>query len=145
MAVKTEPKTTPTIAARKDRYTYAHGKRKTAIARVRMYHQGKGTVLINDLALNDYFFGILIGKVLSPLKLTNTVKQFDLTIEVLGGGPSAQADACCHGIAKALMAYDPALRSSLKQAGYITRDARIKERKKFGLKRARRAPQWSKR
>lgn len=124
---------------------YANGKRKSAIARVRLYVDGKGDISINGNSIDDYFFGTLIGNAKSPLKLTNTLKHFDIIAYVQGGGISAQSDAVRHAISKGLLAYDPALRPDLKRAGFLTRDARVKERKKFGLKRARRAPQWSKR
>jgi small subunit ribosomal protein S9 len=128
----------------KGRYYYANGKRKTSAARVRLY-EGKGDILVNDKKMEDYFFGTLIGSVKAPLKLVNMLKNFDITVKVTGGGVSSQADAARHGIAKALIVFDPVLRATLKRAGFLTRDSRTKERKKFGLKRARRAPQWSKR
>lgn len=127
------------------RYFYANGKRKTAIARVRLYEKGKGEIIVNGKPAKEYFFGTLIGNLKAPLKLVNLVKNFDITIKIIGGGVSAQSDAARHGIAKALTVYDPALRAALKKAGFLTRDSRVKERKKFGLKRARRAPQWAKR
>lgn len=129
----------------KERYYYANGKRKTSIARVRLYKNGNGTISINDKPMEDYFFGTLIGKVKAPLKLANVLKNFNIVVKVIGGGISSQADAVRHGIAKALTVFDPAFRTILKKAGLLTRDARIKERKKFGLHRARRAPQWAKR
>ena len=128
----------------KGSYYYANGKRKTSIARVRLY-AGKGNIVVNEKPINDYFFGALIGNVTAPLKLVDMLKSFDATVKVIGGGVSSQADAVRHGIAKALIVFDPALRIPLKRAGFITRDSRVKERKKFGLRRARRAPQWSKR
>ncbi len=130
---------------RKGNYHYANGKRKMSVARVRLYEKGKGDILVNDQPLEDYFFGTLIGTVKAPLKLVNLLKEFDITVKVNGGGLSSQADAVRHGIAKALTVFDPSLRGSLKRAAFLTRDARTKERKKFGLQRARRAPQWSKR
>ena len=126
-------------------YFYANGKRKTAIALVRLYENGKGEIMVNNHKADDYFFGTLLGNVKAPLKLANAVKLFDIMAQVSGGGVSAQSDALRHGISKALLEYDPELRSVLKKAGYLTRDSRVKERKKFGLKRARRAPQWAKR
>lgn len=142
MPTKTEEKSSP---ERKGRYFYANGKRKTSIARVRLYENGNGKIIINDHSLEDYFFGILIGNVKTPLKLVNMLKTFDITVKVAGGGISSQSDAVRHGISKALIVFDSALRTPLKRAGFLTRDARVKERKKFGLHRARRAPQWSKR
>lgn len=133
------------LMRRDGRYFYANGKRKTAIARVRLYENGKGEIVVNNKLAKDYFFGELIGKIKAPLKLANALKMFDITAKIVGGGVSAQADALRHGISKALLEYDPELRSELKKAGFLTRDARTKERKKFGLKKARRAPQWAKR
>ncbi|MBU0578261.1 30S ribosomal protein S9 [Patescibacteria group bacterium] len=130
---------------RKGRYFYANGKRKTSVARVRLYEKGKGDIIVNNKPIEEYFFGTLIGNIKSPLKLANAVKMFDITVKVVGGGVSSQSDAVRHGIAKALLEFDPELRSQLKKAGLLTRDSRTKERKKFGLKRARRAPQWAKR
>lgn len=132
-------------AKRKGRYFYANGKRKTAVARVRLYEGGKGEVIVNEQNLADYFFGTLISNVKSPFKITETGKQFDVVVKVEGGGISAQSEAVRHGISKALTLFDPALRAALKKAGLITRDSRVKERKKFGLHGARRAPQWAKR
>lgn len=127
------------------RYFYADGKRKGSVAKVRLYEKGKGDVTVNDQALDAYFFGTLIGNVLWPLKLVNMEKTFDVIVKVQGGGVHSQADAVRHGIAKALIVFDPALRSLLKKPGLLSRDSRAKERKKPGLKRARRAPQWAKR
>ena len=129
----------------KGSYHYANGKRKTAVARVRLYTNGKGNITVNDKSVEDYFFGVLIGQVKAPLKLTNTLKIFDISVKVVGGGVSAQSGAVRHGIAKALTVFDPAMRAILKKAGLLTRDSRVKERKKPGLHGARRAPQWAKR
>ncbi|MBU1017843.1 30S ribosomal protein S9 [Patescibacteria group bacterium] len=142
MPTKTEEKTS---TERKGKYYYSNGKRKTSIARVRLYEKGKGDIVVNDQSLNDYFFGELIGNAKAPLKLVDMLKSFDVIVKVTGGGVSSQADAVRHGIAKALTVFDPGLRLVLKRAGFLTRDSRTKERKKFGLHRARRAPQWSKR
>ena len=127
------------------RYFYANGKRKTSVARVRLYENGKGEIIVNNKPVNEYFFGELIGSIKAPLKIANALKLFDITALIKGGGVSSQADALRHGISKALLEYDPELRSELKKAGFLTRDSRVKERKKYGLKRARRAPQWAKR
>lgn len=127
-------------------YFYGCGKRKTAIARVRLYAKGKGGVVVNGKPLQEYVkLAISSGIILSPLKLTGTAKDFDISVKVIGGGVSAQGEAIRHGIARALLEYNNTLRGTLKKAGFLTRDARIKERKKPGLKRARRAPQFSKR
>ncbi len=130
---------------RKERYFFAIGKRKTSIAHVRLYDLGKGVMTINGKPFDDYFFGEMIGSVKSALKLVDLAKRFDVEAEAVGGGISSQADAVRSGIAKALVAFDPSLRLVLKRGGFMTRDSRIKERKKPGLLRARRAPQWSKR
>ena len=133
------------LMQRKGRYFYANGKRKTSIARVRLYENGKGEIVVNNRPAEEYFFGTLIGNIKAPLKLANALKLFDITAQVVGGGVSSQADAIRHGIAKALLEYDPELRQAMKKAGFLTRDSRVKERKKYGLHRARRAPQWAKR
>ena len=133
------------LMERKGRYFYANGKRKTSVARVRLYEDGKGEIIVNNKPVDEYFFGELIGSVKAPLKMANALKLFDITALIQGGGVSSQADALRHGISKALLEYDPELRKELKKAGFLTRDSRTKERKKFGLKRARRAPQWAKR
>ncbi len=126
-------------------YFYANGKRKTSVARVRLYENGKGEIIVNNKPVDEYFFGELIGSIKAPLKMANALKLFDITALIKGGGIASQADALRHGISKALLEYDPELRSELKKAGFLTRDSRVKERKKYGLKRARRAPQWAKR
>ncbi|MBU0706458.1 MAG: 30S ribosomal protein S9 [Patescibacteria group bacterium] len=133
------------LVKRDGHYFYANGKRKTSVARIRLYENGKGEIIVNDKPINEYFFGELIVSVKAPLKIANALKLFDITAFVEGGGVSSQADAVRHGISKALLEYDPELRSQLKKAGFLTRDSRTKERKKPGLKRARRAPQWAKR
>ncbi len=127
-------------------YFYAAGKRKTAIARVRLYTKGKGLITVNQKPLSEYFKLLTsLGVITSPLKMTGLAKEFDISVKVVGGGVSSQAEAIRHGIAKALLLYNDTLRITLKKAGFLTRDSRIKERKKPGLKRARRAPQFSKR
>lgn len=127
------------------KYSLGVGKRKTAVALVRIYEQGKGEVFVNNEKMDSYFFGILLESALSPLTLTGKSESFDITVKIEGGGVAAQSDAMRHGIARALVEYDADLRSLLKKAGYLTRDARVKERKKPGLKGARRSPQWAKR
>ena len=127
------------------KYFYANGKRKTSVARVRLYENGKGDIYVNNKPAQDYFFGTLIGKVKAPLKLAKMQKTFDISIKVVGGGISSQSEAARHGISKALTVFDPALRPVLKKAGLLTRDSRVKERKKPGLHGARRSPQWAKR
>lgn len=142
MTPKTQEKTT---AKSTEPFFYAVGKRKTSIARVKLIDGGKGVITVNGQPMEDYFYGELIGSVKAPLKLVELPKRFDIDAEAIGGGISSQADAVRHGISKALTVFDPALRILLKRAGFMTRDSRNKERKKPGLRRARRAPQWSKR
>ena len=124
---------------------YATGKRKTSIARVWM-KPGTGEITINKRTMDDYF-GRPTSKMVvrQPLELTENIGKFDIDVNVSGGGPSGQAGAIKHGITKALLEVDPALRDSLKKAGFITRDSRIKERKKYGRRGARRSFQFSKR
>ena len=126
-------------------YFYGTGRRKESVARVRVY-AGTGKVTINDRDIDDYF-GLDTLKLIvnQPLVLTNTKEKFDIVCRVNGGGVSGQAGAIRHGIARALLQYDASLRQILKKAGLLTRDPRMKERKKYGLKAARRAPQFSKR
>jgi len=127
-----------------EKYLEAVGRRKTAIARVRITPAKKSEVLINGKALAEYFPTTeLAATVLHPFKKTEA--QFTVSVKVLGGGISAQSEAIRHGISRALLKYDAELRKELKLAGYLKRDPRMKERKKFGLRKARRAPQWSKR
>jgi small subunit ribosomal protein S9 len=127
-------------------YHYANGKRKTSVARVRLYEQGSGQVVVNEKELKDWADnGEQVQKLISPLEQVGMTAKFDISIKVTGGGTIAQAEACRHGIAKALTVFDPKLRSSLKKIGFLSRDSRKKERKKYGLKSARRAPQFSKR
>jgi len=127
------------------KYYLGVGKRKSAIALVRLYEKGKGKIFVNNAEFEKYFFGTLIESALAPLALSGKLKDFDITVKVEGGGISSQSDAVCHGISRALVEYDADLRPILKKAGLLTRDSRVKERKKPGLKRARRAPQWAKR
>jgi small subunit ribosomal protein S9 len=127
-------------------FLYAAGRRKTSVARVRIYPKGKGIVVVNGKPINEYFTQITSKEIItSPLKAAGLTKDFDVSVKVAGGGMSSQADAIRHGIARALLLFDDTLRTTMKKAGYLTRDARSKERKKPGLKRARRAPQFSKR
>lgn len=126
-------------------FFYGLGKRKTAIARIRLFQDGEGKVTVNDGPLAKYFFSTLGENALAPLALTEQQKKVDIQAFVQGGGKVAQSDAIRLGISRALMLMDPAMRAVLKQAGFLRRDSRIKERKKPGLKRARRAPQFSKR
>ena len=124
---------------------YGTGRRKSSVARVFMT-PGTGNMTINKRSLDDYF-GLETLKLIvnQPLEATQTVGQYDFKITVKGGGTTGQAGAIRHGIARALCEADPDLRPALKKAGFLTRDSRMKERKKYGLKAARRAPQFSKR
>ena len=126
-------------------YFYGTGRRKSSVARVRVY-QGTGKITINDRDIDDYF-GLETLKVIvrQPLAATDTADKFDVLVNVKGGGYTGQAGAIRHGIARALLEADADFRPILKKAGYLTRDPRMKERKKYGLKAARRAPQFSKR
>ncbi|MFH0820771.1 MAG: 30S ribosomal protein S9 [Candidatus Peregrinibacteria bacterium] len=145
MAV-TQPILTETkTIQRTGNYAYSTGKRKSSVAKVRLYENGKGDIFINNQPMEEYFFGTLIGNILWPLKLAKLEKTFDVVVVLQGGGMHSQSDAVRHGIARALTVFDPALRPILKKAGLLSRDSRVKERKKPGLKRARRAPQWAKR
>jgi small subunit ribosomal protein S9 len=126
-------------------FYYGLGKRKTAIARVRLFEQGKGECSVNGAESKDYFYSTLLENALAPTELTELLKKLDLEVFVEGGGKVAQSDAMRLGISRALILINPELRTMLKQAGFLRRDSRIKERKKPGLKRARRAPQFSKR
>ena len=121
------------------------GRRKKSVARVRLL-PGSGNITINKRDLEDYF-GLETLKMIvrAPMTLTGTLSKYDVYVNVYGGGTTGQAGAIRHSISRALIVADPNLRAALKQAGYLTRDPRMKERKKYGLKAARRAPQFSKR
>ena len=126
-------------------YFYGTGRRKCSVARVRVY-TGTGKIIINGRDIDDYFaLETLKLVVRSPLTVTETEGKFDIVVRVVGGGVSGQAGAIRHGLARALLQYNEELRPALKKAGFLTRDPRMKERKKYGLKAARRAPQFSKR
>ncbi|HAM68364.1 MAG TPA: 30S ribosomal protein S9 [Ruminococcus sp.] len=124
---------------------YGTGRRKHSVARVRLY-PGSGNVTINGRGIDDYF-GLETLKLIvrQPLELTETAAQFDIVCTVAGGGVTGQAGAIRHGVSRALLQFNAELRPALKKAGFLTRDPRMKERKKYGLKAARRAPQFSKR
>ena len=126
-------------------YFYGTGRRKSSVARVRLY-QGTGKITINDRDIDDYFgLDTLKYIVRQPLALTGTDEKFDIVCRVSGGGVTGQAGAIRHGVARALLLSNEEYRPALKAAGLLTRDPRMKERKKYGLKAARRAPQFSKR
>lgn len=131
---------------KKGKFIYAKGSRKSSVARVRLYKNGQGELLVNDKNYKDYFRTFAFQEIfLSPLLLTSHLKDVNISIKVQGGGIHSQVQACRHAISRALIELEPAWRPVLKAEGFLTRDPRIKERKKPGLKRARRAPQWSKR
>jgi small subunit ribosomal protein S9 len=127
-------------------YHYGTGRRKASVARVRVYENGTGSITINGRDIDDYF-GLETLKLIvrQPLNTTDTVGKVDVVCTVEGGGVTGQAGAIRHGISRALLGVNPELRATLKAAGLLTRDPRMKERKKYGLKAARRAPQFSKR
>ena len=127
------------------RYYYGTGRRKSAVARVRLY-PGAGEIVINDKPMDEYFTRERDRRaVAAPLQQTETMGKFSVIVKVAGGGITGQSEAVRHGVARALLGADEELRSTLRRAGYLTRDPREKERKKPGLKRARKAPQYTKR
>ena len=127
-------------------YMYGTGRRKSSVARVRLYEGGTGKITINGRDIDDYF-GLDTLKLIvrQPLAATGTTEKVDIDATVSGGGVTGQAGAIRHGIARALLLMDESFRAPLKATGFLTRDPRMKERKKYGLKAARRAPQFSKR
>ena len=130
----------------KKKYFYGTGRRKSSVARVRVYENGTGMITINGRDIDNYF-GLETLKLIvrQPLVTTDLMGKVDIVVTVCGGGVSGQAGAIRHGISRALVLLNPEYRASLKAAGFMTRDPRMKERKKYGLKAARRAPQFSKR
>jgi small subunit ribosomal protein S9 len=127
-------------------YYEAVGRRKAATARVRLFPEGDGSIVVNDRSLEEYFVREAdVVHLTEPLRATATEDRFNISILVEGGGVSGQAGAVRLGIARALLKVEPDLRSLLRKGGFLTRDARVKERKKPGLKRARKAPQYTKR
>lgn len=137
--------TAPKKVVVKHDYVYAVGRRKSAVARVRVHKKGDGSFTVNEKPLNEYFTtSKLQALVKQPFVVTG--HEFGaVSVRVVGGGVRGQADSVRHGVARALLLINPEHRAGLKHAGLLTRDARVKERKKYGLKRARRAPQWQKR
>jgi len=146
-----EKKLTKTAAAAeptkfKGKFIAANGRRKTSTAIVRFYKNGEGLMNVNGQDAGQYFKEEDLFSIINqPLKLTGLQKDFNISVIVAGGGKKGQAEAVRHGIARVLLEINPELRPSLKVNGWVTRDARKKERKKPGLKKARRAPQWAKR
>lgn len=129
-----------------DRYFYAVGRRKTSSAQVRLYPGGEGNITVNDQPHDEYFTRLQdLTEITAPLEETGHAGDVDITVLVNGGGVTGQAGAIKHGIARALVEFNENLRSILRRGGYLTRDPRMKERKKPGLKRARKAPTYTKR
>ena len=130
----------------KRQYQYGAGRRKSSVARVRVYEGGTGSIIINGRDIEEYFgLETLKMVVRQPMVATETLGKFDVVCTVAGGGVTGQAGAIRHGLSRALLGVNPEFRAILKAAGFLTRDPRMKERKKYGLKAARRAPQFSKR
>jgi len=129
-----------------EKYFPAVGRRKTSIARVRLFTVGKKGIIVNEKTYKEYFPTVALQKkIKAPLEKLSCEDKFSFSIKVKGGGISSQAEACRHGISRALVLMNPYFKKKLRKAGFLTRDPRMRERKKFGLKRARKAPQWSKR
>jgi small subunit ribosomal protein S9 len=129
-----------------DKYFGAVGRRKTAIARVRLTVASSNSMVINDKTVDEYFKVLELQQIaMEAITKTKLADKFKVTVKVVGGGVNAQAEAIRHGIARALIIYDTELRKKVKKAGYLKRDPRSKERRKFGLKKARKSAQWSKR
>lgn len=127
-------------------YFEAVGRRKTAVARVRLWAKGKGDFVVNNKPYQEYFPTLKLREIsISALKTMKCLEQFNVTVLVKGGGVAAQAEAVRHGTSRALVLFNLDFKKRLRKVGYLTRDPRMRERKKFGLKRARRAPQWQKR
>lgn len=142
---KIEKKEPVAPKAKSERYLEAVGRRKTAIARVRLFPKGEPIFKVNNKNLADYFPNADLHTVVREGLILAECDKFGAEIRVRGGGSHSQAEAIRHGTARALVLFDPELRKKLKKAGFLKRDPRVKERKKPGLKRARRAPQWAKR
>ena len=134
-------------AVKKKVQYWGTGRRKKAIARVRLIPGGEGNIVINKRTIDEFFGGLEVMKTIvrQPLELTGNTAKYDVAVNVQGGGFTGQAGAIRHGIARALVLADPETKAAVKAAGYLTRDPRMKERKKYGLKKARKSPQFSKR
>jgi small subunit ribosomal protein S9 len=138
----------PTLAeTSKSEYYYGMGRRKTAVARVRLFPNGDGSVTVNGKSAQAYFGQVAshLATISAPLRVLDLGNTYTMTIRVIGGGTSGQAGAIRHALARALVRMNPDFKSALRKAGFLTRDPRMKERKKPGLKRARKAPQYTKR
>lgn len=145
IAKKTEKKEAVSSVVKLEKYLEAVGRRKTAIARVRLFPKGEANFVINAKTLADYFPSPDLQKIVKEGLVLTECDKFGVEARASGGGSHAQAEAIRHGMARALVLFDPEFRKKLKKAGFLKRDPRVKERKKPGLKRARRAPQWAKR
>ncbi len=144
--VKKETKKITKVKSKLAKYLEAIGRRKTAVARVRLFTQGEKSILVNKKPYQDYFPTLELQQVVTAsLEIMKSHDKFRISAKVMGGGIHAQAEAVRHGISRALVEFNPDFRKRLRKAGFLTRDPRMRERKKFGLKRARRAPQWAKR
>ncbi len=140
------PKPRPAAKPAHRNYQFAVGRRKSAVARIRFFEKGTGAFQINGQGHDAYFPTFELKKIVrDPLELTKVGTESDFLVKVNGGGKRGQAEAVRLGISRVLVKFQPDLRTTLKRAGFLTRDPRVKERKKYGLKRARRAPQWQKR
>lgn len=145
MAAEKKAPAKATLKAKKVQF-WGTGRRKKAIARVRLLPNGSGQIVINKLPIDEYLVSDILKLIVrQPLTLTETTAKYDIHVNVYGGGLSGQAGAICHGISRALILAEENLRPELKKAGFLTRDSRMKERKKYGLKKARKASQFSKR
>lgn len=143
---KEEIKKKITKSKKDGKYFEAVGRRKTSVARVRMWEDNSGEILINKKDYKDYFSTEDLATVANaPLRKVKMLERFRVSVLIHGGGATGQAEAMRHGLARVLVKFDPDLRIRLKKSGYLKRDPRAKERKKYGLKKARKAPQWSKR
>lgn len=137
---------TSPVESKRGKYISAIGRRKEATARVRFFDSGKGIITVNGQELKKYFpIFQLFDLVFAPLKQVGAMEKYDISIKVAGGGKQSQAEAARHGISRVLVKFNADLKPTLKKAGFLTRDSRVKERKKFGHKKARRSPQWAKR
>ncbi len=134
------------MVQQQEQYYYGTGKRKTSVARIKIYQSDSNSIIINNKPMEEYFnWQPWQDTIKQALNVTNNLNNFRVEGKVYGGGVNSQAEAIRHGIARALIAFDETLKKELRQAGLVTRDSRIKESKKYGLKRARRAPQYTKR
>ena len=134
------------MVQQQERYYYGTGKRKTSVARVKIYNGDSNSIIVNNKPMEEYFnWQPWQDTIKQALSVSNNLNNFRVEAKVYGGGVNSQAEAIRHGITRALIAYDENLKKELRQAGLVTRDSRIKESKKYGLKRARRAPQYTKR